>query len=609
MNLCLIPLPKKILITDERTIVRKADLRLSDALRNYVKKADEVFDACGDTEITLAVRPSLKKEEYRLWVSGSGVEIASSTPNGAYYALLTLAQLFTLNSGEICCLEIEDEPDMPLRGISDDISRGQVSTFENYKDIIRRLSYVKCNVYMPYMEDTFAFKKYPESGKYSDPVSQEEWTALIEYAKDYYVEILPIFNTIGHWDKNAKLDFFYPYVMKENDEANGKPLSSVDVRKPESRRMIFDMLDEIASVFGEAGAIHVGGDEVGDYTRLFKKDLAGRYYNEHFNRVYDYLKGKGIKTYMYSDMYTPLYGDYALGIDYIDQMPADMNFVFWDYAVRKDYPNIRNLIERNKTFCLSPATYTWNRMLPQHYISFLNTKSLAAHAADNARGIIMSAWNDGGLALREENWMGIYTGALFSWSCLSVLSFEDMVSSFFRLFFGLDVDMNEYESLMSYDRNFVKHPYDDAAYEGKLEFWYDHWQNGGSMFLKEFLKEAGEPQDENVKEKLSGAEQIFERAYAYFSALAPERNRPAYDAFLFDIKRSLIAAKKIFLMKGKTLASFEIDGMIEDLLSLKKEHRDRWFDCNRTSEWSKVENKYDQLIESFRALKGEQRTL
>ena len=129
------------------------------------------------------------------------------------------------------------------------------------------------------------------------------------------------------------------------------------------------------------------------------------------------------------------------------------------------------------------------------------------------------------------------------------------------------------------------------------------------MFLKEFLKEAGEPQDENVKEKLSGAEQIFERAYAYFSALAPERNRPAYDAFLFDIKRSLIAAKKIFLMKGETLASFEIDGMIEDLLSLKKEHRDRWFDCNRTSEWSKVENKYDQLIESFRALKGEQRTL
>jgi hypothetical protein len=47
---------------------------------------------------------------------------------------------------------------------------------------------------------------------------------------------------------------------------------------------------------------------------------------------------------MYSDMYTPLYGDYALGIEYIDSMPEDMNFVFWDYACREDYPNIRNLI-------------------------------------------------------------------------------------------------------------------------------------------------------------------------------------------------------------------------------------------------------------------------
>lgn len=40
-----------------------------------------------------------------------------------------------LNQGEICHLEIEDAPDMPLRGISDDISRGQISTFQNFKDI------------------------------------------------------------------------------------------------------------------------------------------------------------------------------------------------------------------------------------------------------------------------------------------------------------------------------------------------------------------------------------------------------------------------------------------------------------------------------------------
>jgi hypothetical protein len=180
--------------------------------------------------------------------------------------------LFCLNDGEILPLTIHDKPTMPVRGFSDDISRGQISTMENFKDIIRRLSYVKCNVYMPYIEDTFAFERYPESGKYSDPVSPQEWKVLIRYAEDYYIDIIPIFNTMGHWDKNAKLEYFYPYVMKRNGGENGYPASSVDVRKPEAQRMIYDMLDELVDVFGKKG-IHVGGDEVADYTSIFEKDL------------------------------------------------------------------------------------------------------------------------------------------------------------------------------------------------------------------------------------------------------------------------------------------------------------------------------------------------
>ncbi len=611
MNLNLIPVPAKISVTDERAVIRREELCLSDSLQQYVKKAGELFPEKGNKEIKLTLCESLEKEEYRLRVSEDGAEITASAPNGAYYALCTLSQLFMLNMDRIGLFDIEDKPTMPLRGISDDISRGQISTFQNFKDIIRRLSYVKCNVYMPYMEDTFEFKSFPESGKFSDPVTQAEWKALIEYAKDYYVTIIPIFNTIGHWDKNAKLEAFYPYVIKENDDINGLPCSSVDVRKPESQKMINRMLDELTAVFGEAKAIHVGGDEVGDYTRLFKKDLAGKYYNRHFNRVHDYLKEKGIETYMYSDMYTPLYGDYALGIDYIDQMPDDMNFVFWDYACRSDYPNILNLIDRKKKFCLSPATYTWNRLLPQHYISWLNTKLLAQHGSENARGIIMSAWNDGGLALREENWMGIYTGALYSWNCQSPLTFEETVQSFFRLFFGLEIDMNEYFRLMSYDKSFVPHPYDEKTYGAKIEFWYDEWQSAGSKMLSEFFKDATQPADEALKQKLSGAEDIFRNAYAYFSSLKPLRNQSAYDAFVFDIKRSLIASEKIFLLDGKSYKSREeamkkadeINEMISKLSDLKQAHRERWFADNRRSEWDCVEARYDDLIDSFKSLK------
>ena len=611
MNFNLIPAPSKLRVTDPSTLLRQNDLYLSENLKQYVKKADEIISGNGSIQVDYCFCESLGAEEYRLNICADGVQITASAPNGAYYALVTLAQLFQLNNGEICLLEIEDRPTMPLRGISDDISRGQVSTLQNFKDIIRRMSLVKCNIYMPYTEDTFEFKKYPESGKFSDPVKQEEWKELIEYAKDYYIQIIPIFNTIGHWDKNAKLEFFYPYVIKHNDDPNGSPCTSVDVRKPESQQMIYDMLDELVDVFGESKAIHVGGDEVGDYTHLFKKDLAGEYYNQHFNRMYDHLKAKGVKTYMYSDMYTPLYGDYALGIDYINNMPDDMNFVFWDYACRADYPNIRNLIERKKKFCLSPATYTWNRLLPQHYVSWLNTKLLAEHGSENAQGIIMSEWCDGGLTLREENWMGIYVGGLYSWNCHNTLEFEETVQSYFKLFFGLDVDMDQYNRLMSYDKAFVPHPYNAETFGDPIEFWYDKWQGGGSRLLREFLKDATEPVDEELKQILQGCDDIFKNAYAYFSALTPQRNQSAYDAFLFDIKRSYIAVQKIFMLSDKPFKSREeamskvgqIDEMIVTLTDLKAEHKARWFADNRQSEWNYVEARYDDLIDSFRSLK------
>lgn len=611
MNLNLLPTPVSIHITDEHTTLHRSDLHLSQALLAYVPNAPELIADRGSIPIELTVCQDFEKEEYALEVCADHIGITASAPNGAFYALVTLNQLLCLNEDSTCLLTLRDKPDMALRGISDDISRGQISTKENFKDIIRRMAYAKCNTYLPYFEDTFAFSKFPASGSYSDPVSQEEWKELVAYARGYYIDLIPIFNTIGHWDKNAKLEAFAPYVIHENDDPQGIPCSSVDVRKPEARQMIFDMLDELVDVFGSAGAIHVGGDEVCDYTRLFQKDQAGTYYNEHFNRMYQYLKAKGIRPFMYSDMYTPLYGDYALGIDYIDQMPADMDFVYWDYACRADYPNIRALAERNKNFCISPATYTWSRMLPHHYMSWMNTRLLAQAAGTKAKGLIMSAWCDGGMTLREENWLGIYIGGLYAWNCKNELCFDDVIRAWFRLFFGVDVDMEQYHRLMDYDQASIPHPYNEETFGQKIEFWYDQWQSCGSRFFQEFWKDATEPVDPQLQNILSGSRQRFEEGYTYFSGLTPRRNQAAYQAFLFDIRRSALAARKLELLQPAAFRSREearatvpeIDSMIAALQDLKEENRLRWFETNRESEWAYVEDKYDDLIDSFRSLR------
>lgn len=254
---------------------------------------------------------------------------------------------------------------------------------------------------------------------------------------------------------------------------------------------------------------------------------------------------------------------------------------------------------------------TWNRMLPHHYISWLNTKLLAEHGHENASGIIMSAWCDGGMSLREENWLGIYAGALYSWNCDTGYTFEEFVKSYYQLFFGIDVDMEQYQRLMNYDYNFITHPYDEKAYEGRIEFWYDKWQNAGTRFFQEFWKDATLPADAKLQEKLQGSEKIFEDAYAYFSGLDVKRNRQAYEAFLFDIKRSAVAARKVAMLTDKPYHSREeamqmipaIDRMIQEVTELLEENKVQWFACNRNSEWDYLESKYLELIESFRSLK------
>ncbi len=609
MNGCLIPQPQSIRFT--QGTLAAGSCALSPEFLAFVPKAHELVPPTGGSApVALQLDPSMGREQYRLTVAPQGVDVTASTPEGAYYALCTLSQMFQLHGEEIPCCVVEDYPSMPIRGFTDDISRGQISTLDHFKSIIRRLSRIKCNLYMPYIEDVLQFRCIPESGKFSDPMSPQEWKELIAYAKGYYVSIVPIINTLGHWDKNASLQAFQDYVLHEGDDPKGAPLSALDVRKQDVQDMVHAMVEEAVEIFGEAGALHVGGDEAASYTRLFPKDEAARYYNGHFRRLYEQLKAHGLQTMMYCDMYTPVWGDYQIGIEKIEEMPEDMDFVYWDYACRDGYPNIRELIRRNKRFFLSPATHSWSRFLPPYYLSWLNTKSMAAEGAEKARGILMSSWCDDGLNLREENWMGLYCGALFSWNCRSQMTFDETVYSFFRLFYGLDIDLEEYHSLMDYDLCFTDPEYNRETYGKPIEFWYCERQDAGTRLFQEFFKDATLPVDPDLKEKLSGAEERFSRGLRYFESLAPSRNEIAYQTFLFDIKRSLAAAKKVALTLDRPYRSREeamadlpaIESLIQEGTELMEENRRLWFACNRRSEWDSAQCKYLELLDSLRSL-------
>jgi hypothetical protein len=109
------------------------------------------------SENRVDIKPKLDTEGYIVHINSDGVVVAAVTETGLFYGAQTLIQLIRSSPSALPALTIWDWPLMDIRGVSDDISRGQVSTLDNFKKIIRVLASYKINVYMPYIEDMFVF--------------------------------------------------------------------------------------------------------------------------------------------------------------------------------------------------------------------------------------------------------------------------------------------------------------------------------------------------------------------------------------------------------------------------------------------------------------------
>ena len=99
-------------------------------------------------------------ESYRLVVAGDRVELAGAGPAGLRYAVETLVQLVD-ERGRIPACHIEDSPDLALRGLMLDVSRGKVPTPETLRGLVDLCVRLKLNALMLYVEHTFRFRRHP----------------------------------------------------------------------------------------------------------------------------------------------------------------------------------------------------------------------------------------------------------------------------------------------------------------------------------------------------------------------------------------------------------------------------------------------------------------
>jgi len=424
--------------------------------------------------------PELFKEQgYILTIDSRSIVIEGADSTGRFYGIQTLRQILrNAQDRSIPQLRIKDYPALKWRGISDDISRGQVSQVDDFKDIVRQLAFYKINLYQPYMEDMFRFETDPDIGKDRGAVTKKEMAALVEEGKKNHVLITPVFECLGHQDRLLSLPENRKYAERQDPEKEPWSFSPVN---EEAFQFVTQLIDEICAVV-PSPFFHIGGDEsfdVGEGTskEQVKKDGIGKVHADYFSRLNRYIRDKHNRRMM-------LYADMILGHpEAMEYMDKDSIMIDWHYDPDYNFESVRKLKDAGfKSIITSPGIWSWACYHPNLSAAFKNV-SKAADAAkkENLMGCITSSWGDHGAEnLRVNNWPGYAFSGAAEWEA-DTPNEERFLRRFVALHLGNDIqELADTIKLLGSDKYFsasqafsllhktLKIKQNDPEYSGKL---------------------------------------------------------------------------------------------------------------------------------------------
>ena len=291
----LMPMPLKLetgagaLAIDQKFTISAtlADARLDAALNRLVTRlsletgmaiprAKPAAGARATLHVECATRgplyPTLGEDEsYRLAVEPLGAVLKAATVAGALRGLETLAQLVAQGASgfEAPAVRIDDRPRFPWRGLLLDVSRHWMPV-EVVERNLDAMGAVKLNVFHWHLSDDQGFrvesKRYPrlqQLGSGGHFYTQAEIRAVVAYARDRGIRIVPEFDMPGH-----TLSWFpgYPQLAAgtgpfEIGADFGVFDPAMDPSREDTYRFLDGFIGEMAALFPDP-YFHLGGDEV-----------------------------------------------------------------------------------------------------------------------------------------------------------------------------------------------------------------------------------------------------------------------------------------------------------------------------------------------------------
>ena len=587
------------------------------AVRVYLLRDDSPLAKQVLRRENLPFDAAMDPEGYVLVTGRREAYVIGHTATGVFYGAQTLRQLVTAGGEPVLQgAAIRDWPAMKWRGVQDDVSRGPVPTLDFQKKQIRTFAEYKMNVYSPYFENIMQYKSTPLPALPGGSISQADAKALVEYAKQYHVTIVPEQEAFGHLHKVLLLQEYAPLAEI--------PWGSVLAPgQPGSMRLITSWFDELAGLF-PGPFLHIGADETSELGRgqtaaAVEAQGLGAVYIDFLTRIHAALAPLHRRLLFWGDMamHSP-----AL----VPELPRDMIAVAWEYDPQPEgYAQWLDPYTRaGMETWVSPGVNNWNRVWPDFNLALANIQGFVAEGQRaGSTGMLNTVWDDDGEGLFEEDWYAVLFGAAAAWQpgTSDVAQFEQDYGPVFHGDASGDVNAAQ-QALMAAQAALVGAGLDDAR---DAYFWVDPWSAEGQRVAAKLLPVAAEVRLD-AERALTLVDQARQtgalREPEALDALELGARRIDFLVLQFQLADAIAGTYQQLYAGEKDAATAKrvtselyrlggVNGLCEDLRDgyddLGTRYKAVWLDENRPYWLNNVTERYDEAVERW-AARGEAMT-
>ena len=343
---------------------------------------------------------SLRHQAYRLIMNPGEILLLYSSEEGLHYALVTLKVLKFNYGNNIPCADIQDSPDLPVRGLMLDISRNKVPTLQTLVGIVELLGDLKYNHLELYIEGfSFAYPSFQNlwEGKLT-PLTGIEIQKLDSVCRENYIDLVPNQNSLGHMDAwlatNEYKDLAEcPKGYKLLGLISMK--STLDPNDPRSLNLVERMTDDLLPNF-TSSAFNVNLDEpfelgMGKSKKISRKMGVENVYLDYTMKMHDMALARNKKMLMWGD----------IGLrhrDILGRLPKDITLLDWGYEALYPFEkNSHRLDSAGVSFYVCPGTSSWTSITGRTVNMLDNIENAALNGKKyGAKGMLVTDWGDMG---------------------------------------------------------------------------------------------------------------------------------------------------------------------------------------------------------------------